>query len=70
MDASEDLIADLQVRLTFLDEAVDSLIAADADLARRVATLEQAVRVLRGEVRALRAAGNDDPALEPPPPHY
>lgn len=61
---------DMEVRLTFIDEAVQALTTADADQSLRIAALERALRDLRGEMAALRTAQADDPHDEPPPPHY
>jgi SlyX protein len=61
---------DLEVRLTFIDDAVNALSGADAEQSRRLAALEQALRDLRGELRAMRSAVGHDPHSEPPPPHY
>ncbi|NII10382.1 SlyX family protein [Oleiagrimonas sp. C23AA] len=61
---------DLEVRLTFVDDTVSALSSADADMARRLHALEQAIRELRSEVTALRAASSHDMHSEPPPPHY
>ena len=61
---------EMEVKLTFIDEAVQALIAADADQSQRIAALERAMRDLRGELSSLRVAQADDPHDEPPPPHY
>lgn len=61
---------EMEVKLTFIDEAVQALTAADAGQSQRIAALERAVRDLRGEVASMRVAQGDDPHDEPPPPHY
>ena len=61
---------DLEVRLTFIDDAVGALAGADAEISRRLMKLEQAVRDMRQELSGLRAATGHDAASEPPPPHY
>ncbi len=66
----EQRLTELEVKLTFLDDAVQALGAADADQAMRVATLEQLVRELRNELSTMRLTPGHDPQSEPPPPHY
>ncbi len=63
-------LEDLQVRLTFLDDAVADLSTADADLSRRLAAIEDKLEAMRAELLSLRAASGHDPDSEPPPPHY
>ena len=71
MNAAEDnALEDLQVRLTFLDDAVADLTTADADLSRRLAAIEHKLEAMRAELLSLRAASGHDPESEPPPPHY
>lgn len=69
MDVLERL-AELEVRMTFLDEAVGGLLRADAERALRLDLLDRTVRELRGELAAVRVALGADTHLEPPPPHY
>ncbi|MFI4959814.1 MAG: SlyX family protein [Lysobacterales bacterium] len=61
---------EMEVKLTFIDDTVQALASADADLSQRIAALERALRELRGELSAMRVAQADDPHDEPPPPHY
>jgi SlyX protein len=61
---------EMEVKLTFIDEAVQALTTADADQSQRIAVLERALRDLRGEMASMRIAQGDDPHNEPPPPHY
>jgi SlyX protein len=61
---------EMEVKLTFIDEAVQALTAADADQSQRIAALERALRDLRGEMASMRIGQADDPHNEPPPPHY
>jgi SlyX protein len=61
---------EMEVKLTFIDEAVQALTTADADQSQRIATLERALRDLRGEMASMRIAQGDDTHNEPPPPHY
>lgn len=69
-DIKQDKLEDLEVRLTFLDDAVAGLSSADADLSRRLVALEHKMDAMRAELLSLRAASGHDPASEPPPPHY
>jgi len=74
MNESNDTLArrldEMEVKLTFIDEAVQALTTADADQSQRIAALERALRDLRGEMVSMRIAQGDDPHNEPPPPHY
>ena len=73
MNAGDDGVRrldEMEVKLTFIDDTVQALATADADLSLRIAALERALRELRGELAAMRVAQADDPHDEPPPPHY
>ena len=70
MDAIEQRLADLEVRLTFIDDTVQALASADAEQALRLVQLEQLVRQLRQELQSVRLGSAPDPHNEPPPPHY
>lgn len=63
-------LADLETRITFMDDTLVALGDADALQARRLLALEQAVHDLRAELAAIRTGLGDDPHSEPPPPHY
>lgn len=65
-----DRLDDLEVRLTFIDDAVAGLATADAELSMRLRQLEQALRDVRDELAAVRNALGHDAGSEPPPPHY
>ena len=69
-DTLERRLAELEVKLTFLDDTVNALAQADAEQAVRMAALERALRELRGELSSMRSGPGDDPHSEPPPPHY
>src|SRR6201991_5015729 len=66
----EDRVTELEVRLAFVDDTVNELSSADAEIARRLDLLERAVRDLRSDLVNMRAGIGSDPASEPPPPHY
>lgn len=63
-------VDELEVKLTFLDDTVHALAAADADQSQRIAALERMLRELRGEISSMRTAQPGDAHDEPPPPHY
>ena len=69
-DAFEQRLNEMEVKLTFIDDTVHAMGAADADQSQRIAALERALRDLRGELSTMRIAQGDDPHNEPPPPHY
>ena len=69
-DALAQRLDEMEVKLTFIDEAVQALTTADADQSQRIAALERALRDLRGEMATMRLAQGGDPHDEPPPPHY
>ena len=69
-DALAQRLDDMEVRLTFIDEAVQALTKADADQSQRIAAMERALRDLRGEMASMRVAQGSDAHDEPPPPHY
>jgi SlyX protein len=70
MSDYEQRLTELEVKLAFIDDAVQALIAADADQSVRIATLERMIRDLRSEVATVRTGQGHDPHSEPPPPHY
>jgi SlyX protein len=67
---NEQRLMELEVRLAFIDDAVQALISADAEQSMRIATLERIVRDLRSELASVRTGQGNDPQSEPPPPHY
>ncbi|WP_199100365.1 SlyX family protein [Dyella sp. ASV21] len=69
-DSLEQRLTELEVRLTFIDDTVNALAAADAEQSVRIAALERIIRDLRNELSSMRLASGHDPHSEPPPPHY
>lgn len=67
---SDDRLHELEIRVTFVDDAVSSLSAADADLAQRLLKIERTLADMRRELAAMRTALGHDFHDEPPPPHY
>ena len=66
----EQRLTELEVRLTFLDDAVNGLLSVETEQAQRILALEQTLKDLRQEMASLRVASSHDPHSEPPPPHY
>lgn len=62
-------VVELESRLAFQEHAMTQLSDALAQSRAEVARLEAQVRRLAEDVRTSRG-GLEDPALEPPPPHY
>lgn len=69
-DNLQQRLDDMEIKLTFIDDAVQALIQVDVDQSQRLAALERALRDLRGELDSVRVGQATDPHLEPPPPHY
>jgi SlyX protein len=70
MDDMGERLTELEVRLAFIDDTVNGLSSADAEIARRLDALERAMRDLRADIALMRSGLGSDPATEPPPPHY
>lgn len=70
MSDYEQRLTELEVKLAFIDDAVQALVNADADQSVRIATLERMIRDLRSELATVRTGQGHDPHSEPPPPHY
>lgn len=70
MSHNEERLTELEVRLAFIDDAVQALVNADAEQSLRIATLERLVRDLRSELETVRLGQDPDPHSEPAPPHY
>lgn len=70
IDTLEQRLTEMEVKLTFIDDTVQALASADADQSVRIASLERALRDLRGELSSMRIGQADDPHSESPPPHY
>ena len=70
MTDHEQRLMELEVRLAFIDDAVQALVVADAEQSMRIATLERMLHDLRSELASVRTGQGHDPHSEPPPPHY
>jgi SlyX protein len=65
----DERLDDMELRLTFLDDAVSSLGDSEAMQSRRLLQLENALAELRRELASLRTSLSDNVQHEPPP-HY
>ena len=66
----EQRLDEMEVKLTFIDDAVQALTLADAEQSQRIAVLERALREMLRELSSMRTSQAEDPQSEPPPPHY
>jgi SlyX protein len=66
----DERLNELEVRMAFIEDALNGLANADVEQSQRLAALERAVRELRGELASMRTGDGHDPHSEPPPPHY
>jgi SlyX protein len=66
----DERLDDVEMRLTFLDDAVSSLSDTEVQQSQRLLRLENALVELRRELAALRTSLSEDVRNEPPPPHY
>jgi SlyX protein len=66
----ENRIAELESRISFQEVALiemsDALAQVRIESAKHAELLKQAL----GDMRTMRTMLNDDPGIEPPPPHY
>lgn len=69
MSLIEQRLTELEVRLVFIDEAVQALVTADAQQSMRIAALERSIRDLRTELERARLGQVPDPHRDLPP-HY
>lgn len=67
---SNERMDDMEMRLTFLDDAVSALGDSEAQQSRRLLQLENALAEMRRELSSLRTSLADNVQDEPPPPHY
>ncbi|WHZ18493.1 MAG: hypothetical protein OJF55_000642 [Rhodanobacteraceae bacterium] len=66
---NDERMNELELKLTFLDDAVASLNDSEAQQSQRLLKLENALTELRRELAALRTSLSDD-VQDEPPPHY
>ncbi len=65
----DERLDDMELRLTFLDDAVSSLGDSEIQQSRRLLQLENALAELRRELASLRTSLSDS-VRDEPPPHY
>lgn len=65
----DERLDDMELRLTFLDDAVSSLGDSEAMQSQRLLQLENALSELRRELASLRTSLSDN-VQDEPPPHY
>ena len=70
MNNLEDQLIELQTRMAFQDDTIQSLSDELASQQDEVARLTQMVKVLNQQMKLLSAEPSSNPADEPPPPHY
>jgi SlyX protein len=66
---NDERMNELELKLTFLDDAVASLNDGEAQQTRRLLQLENALAELRRELASLRTSLVDN-VQDEPPPHY
>lgn len=66
----DDRMAELEVRLAFQDELLDTLNTTVARQQRELDLLQQQMRVLYQQLKGINSGGNDAPAGYEIPPHY
>jgi len=67
---NDERMNELELKLTFLDDAVASLNDGEAQQTRRLLQLENALTEMRRELASLRTSLVDNVHEEEPPPHY
>jgi SlyX protein len=68
--ALEERLVELEMRVSFQEQALAELSDALADARQEGARNTDVLRVLLDDLGKVRTALYDDPASEPPPPHY
>ncbi len=66
----DDRMAELEVRLAFQDELLDTLNTTVARQQRELDLLQQQMRVLYQQLKGINSGGDDAPAGHEIPPHY
>ncbi len=68
--AAQHEITQLQIKVAFQEDTIDTLSEALADQQGRIETLERKLSKLVERVKQLQPDEVGDPGQEPPPPHY
>ncbi|AFC86865.1 SlyX family protein [Frateuria aurantia] len=69
-EALAERLTEVEIKLAFVDDALNQLLDADAAKAQQIVALERVIRQLRNELETVRSAHGGDAHSEPPPPHY
>ena len=65
-----DRVQELEVRVAFQEDLLSTLNTDVADLHRTVAMLREELLRATNSLEGLRGLLQEDPGVEPPPPHY
>ena len=65
-----DRVQELEVRVAFQEDLLSTLNTDVADLHRTVAMLREELLRATNSLEGLRSLLQEDPGVEPPPPHY
>ncbi len=68
--ALSERLTEVEIKLAFVDDALNQLLDADAAKAQQIVALERVIRQLRNDLETVRSAHGGDAQSEPPPPHY
>lgn len=66
----ENRLAELESRSSFQEQALIEMSDALAQVRMESAQHAQLLKQALGDMRTMRTMLNDDPGIEPPPPHY
>jgi SlyX protein len=66
----EDRLTELEMRIAFVDDTMNTLSEAVASHDRHIHDLRNAMERLRTELVSVRGTLSNDASDEPPPPHY
>lgn len=70
MSSIEEQLIDLQTRVAFQDDSIQALNDALSHQQLEIERLMRMVKLINGQVKQLAPESGDNPAHEPPPPHY
>jgi len=70
MPETQNLIIELQTKLSFQDELLEELNQVVTSQQQQIMRLETAFDALKLQVKTLQTDNNQAETTEPPPPHY
>jgi SlyX protein len=70
MSETDDLIIELQTKLSFQDDLLEGLNQVVTSQQQQIMHLETAFKALKLQVKTLQTDPNQTEVSEPPPPHY